>query len=249
VASAPRWGFAFAVQRLFSRQGGGDAALSLSVDASAIGTHPAEIQGGVAYASPGARPDFPLRIAGLPPGFRLGGEWVSVTLQAPGTVWHSGWLASQIFRGSSDGTAWMRFSVDPDVYDRWKNIPVKLSATADLTLYQHARDEEVFQGTFDDNTGYCGSLGGGGTLLCASPFLPLAITLEQGSPPSRAETSLYNSLAPFPTGVGFRPFDEPQHPQYGTWPPNTRLSFDRPVAYVQRRFEAREIRMKDLVIP
>jgi hypothetical protein len=249
VACAPRWGPVFAVQRLFSRQAVGAAALSLSVDTSAIGTHPTAIQGGIAYANPGARPDIPLRVAGLPPGFRLGGEWVSVTLEAPGTVWHSGWLASQLFRGSSDGTAWMRFSVDPDVFDRWKAIPVTLSATADLTLYQHVRDVEVFPGTWisDGDTGYCGSIGG--VLLCASPFLRLAITLEQGSPPSRAETALYKSLAPFPTGVGFRPFDEPLHPQYGTWPPNARLSLDRPVAYIQRHFEAREIRMKDLVIP
>jgi hypothetical protein len=247
VSCAPRWGPAFAVQRLFSRQAVGDAAVSLSVDASAIGTHPAETQAGIAHANLGARPDIPLHVAGLPPGFRLGGEWVSVTVQSPGAVWHSDWLASQIFRGSSDGTAWIRFSVDPDVYDRWKDIPVKLSANADLTLYQHVRDDEVFQGTFDDDTGYCGSLGGGGPLLCASPFLQLSITLEQGSPPSRAETALYKSLAPFPTGVGFRPFDEPLHPQYGTWPPDARLSLDRPVAYIQRRFEAREIRMKDLV--
>ena len=246
AASAPRWGPAFAVQRLFSRQAVGDAAVSLSVDASAIGTHPAEIQGGIAYANLGARPDIPLRVAGLPPGFRLGGEWVSVTLEGPGTVWHSGWVVSQIFRGSSDGTAWIRFSVGPDVYDRWKDTPVKFSATADLTLYQHVRDVGVFQGTFDGDTGYCGSLGGGGPLLCASPFLRLAITLEQ-APLSRAETSLYKSLAPFPTSVGFRPFDEPLHPLYGTWPPSTQLSLDRPVAYIQRHFEAGGIRLKDLV--
>ena len=79
--------------------------------------------------------------------------------------------------------------------------------------------------------------------------LRLAITPEQGLPPSRAETALYKSLAPFPTAVGFRPFDEPLHPQYGIWPRNARLSFDRPVAYIQRHFEARDIRMKDLVIP
>jgi len=249
VASAPRWGPAFAVQRLFSRQAVGDAAVSLSVDASAIGTHPVKTQAGMPAPNPGML-EIPLRVRDVPPGLWLGGEWVSVTLAAPGERRSSKWLPAQFLQGLRDGVGWILVSPDPDFYDRWKGTPVKLSATADLILYQHVRDVEAFQRTWisDGEAGYCGSIGGTGQLLCASPFLQLAITLEQGSPPLHAETSLYKSLAPFPTGVGFRPFDEPQHPQYGgAWPPNARLSFDRPVAYIQRHFEARDIRMKDLV--
>ena len=251
VGCAPRWGPAFAVQRLFSRQAVGDAAVSLSVDASAIGTHPARIEGGPRVPDGDARLNIPLHVAGLPTGLRIGSDWILVTLTAPGAVWHSGWLASQSFRGASEEMVWMKVPVDPDVYDRWKDKKVALSVTADLTLYQHVRDVEVFQWSWasDGKTTYCGAIGGTDSRSCESPFLQLAITLEHGPPQSRAQTSLFKSFAPFPTAVGFRPFDEPPHPQYLTWPNDARLSLDRPVAYIQRRFEARDIRMKEFIIP
>ena len=245
VASAPRWGPAFAVQRLFARQTVSDAAVSLTVDASASGTHPVKFLG---------RPpdydalDIPLRVAGLPPGMRIGADWVSVTMETPGAVWHSGWLASRIFRGTSDGTAWIRFGVDRDFYDRWKDTPVRLSATADLTIYQHVRDVEVCPANPATSPGFggCEPVGDASLVLGTSPFLQLALTLEEGPSQWRQETTLYKSFAPFPTTVDFRPFDLPPHRLYPNRLPNARLSLDRPVAYIQRRVEARGIRLKDL---
>jgi hypothetical protein len=250
VAGAPRWGPAFAVQRLFSRQAVGDAAVSLSVDASAIGTHPAERQASMPAPNPGML-EIPLRVRDLPPGLWLGGEWVSVTLEAPGERWSSKWLPAQFLRGLRDQVGWILVYPDPDFYDRWKNTPVKLSATADLILYQHIRDEEVSPGTWiaDPETGLRGWFNLGGQLACTSPFLQTAITLELGPSQSRQEISSQRSFAPFPTAVSFRPFDEPLRWRYIDPLPKARLSLDRPVAYIQRHFEAREIRMKDLVIP
>ena len=249
VASAPRWGPAFAVQRLFARQTVSAAAISLSIDASAIGTHPAESPGGASFPDNKTRLDIPLRVAGLPPGMRIGADWVSVTMETPGAVWHSGWLASRIFRGTSDGTAWIRFGVDRDFYDRWKDTPVRLSATADLTIYQHVRDVEVCPANPATSPGFggCEPVGDASLVLGTSPFLQLALTLEEGPSQWRQETTLYKSFAPFPTTVDFRPFDLPPHRLYPNRLPNARLSLDRPVAYIQRHLEAREIRLKDLV--
>jgi hypothetical protein len=163
VGCAPRWGTAFAVQRLFSRQAVGDAAVSLSVDASAVGTHPAKFLGWP--PGPGVL-DIPLRVVDLPPGLRLGGDWISVTLETPGAVWRSGWLTSESFRSSSEGMVWMRFSVDRDFYDRWKEVPVKLSATADLTLYRHVRDVPLDGLVSEPDGGLCGHIDRTGQLSC-----------------------------------------------------------------------------------
>ena len=242
VACAPRWSPAFTVQRLFARQTVSDAAASLSVDASAIGTHPVKFLG---WPPDYGALDIPLRVAGLPPGLRVGGDWISVTLETPGGVWRSGWLTAETFRGSSEETIWMRFHMDRNFYDRWKEVPVKLSATADLTLYQHVRDAPLDGLAQEPDGGLCGTIDRG-LLSCTSPFLRYAITLEQGPPESREQISLYKSFAPFPTVVGFRPFDGPLRPQYAQTVPSTLLSFDRPVTHIQRSFEARGIRLKDL---
>ena len=250
VACAPRWGPAFAVQQLFARQSVRDAAVSLAVDASAIGTHPVETQAGMPAPNPGML-EIPLRVRDVPPGLWLGGEWVSVTLEAPGERWNSKWRPAQFMRGLREEVGWILVYPDPDFYGRWKNTPVKLSATADLILYQHIRDEKVSPGTWigDPETGLRGWFNLGGQLTCTSPFLQTAITLELGPSQSRQEISSHKSFAPFPTAVSFRPFDEPLRWQYSNQFPDGRLSFDRPVAYIQRHIEARDIRMKDLVIP
>jgi hypothetical protein len=250
VASAPRWGPAFAVQRLFSKQPVSDTAVSLTVNASAIGTHPAEIQGGMPAPNPGML-EIPLRVRDVPPGLWLGGEWVLVTLEAPGEPWSSKWLPAQFLRGLRDEAGWILVYPDPDFYDRWKGSPVKLSVTADLILYQHVRDVVVSPvgSVADSETGLRGWFNRASQIGRLSPFLQLAITQEKGESPSRQEISLHRSFASFPTAVGFRPFDEPLLWQYTDSLPNARLSFDRPVAYIQRHFEARDIRMKEFVIP
>jgi hypothetical protein len=244
VASTHRWDPAFAVQRLFARQSVSAAAVSLSVNASASGSHPAEMGGD----SPGPRLDIPLRVRGLPPGLWLGGEGVSVTLEAPGAVWRSGRLPADTLQGLRDEVGWIRVPVAPDFYDRWKDTPVKLSASADLVLYQHVRDTPYpDRGLIEfPDTGICGNLERMGWLSCSTPFLQLTVTLEQADP--RDATTLHQSFAPFPTVVGFRPFDEVERLSLLSEPqPAWHLSFDRPVTYIQRRIEAREIRMKDLV--
>jgi len=237
------------VQRLFARQPVSDGAISLSVNASALGSHPAEIQGGPPDLNTGARLDIPLRVRDLPLGLWLGGDWVSVALEAPGAVWRSEWMPVGTLQGLRDEVGWMRVYVDPDFYDRWKNTPVKLSATADLTLYQHVRDTPFpDRGLIEyPETGICGRIDRTSWPSCTTPFLQLTVTLEQAEPAWRDVTPLHQSFAPFPTVVGFRPFDEPLRPHYGNMFHAERLSFDRPVAYIQRRIEAREIRMKDLV--
>jgi hypothetical protein len=245
VGSAPRWGTAFEVQHLFARQTVSDATVSLTIDTSAIGTHPVKFLG---WPTDYGSLDIPLRVAGLPSGRRVGADWISVTLEGRGTVWHSGWLAAESFRGPSEAVIWMRFYLDRNLYDQWKEGPVKLSATADLTLYEHVRDVPLNGLTPEPDGGFCGNLDQM-NLSCTSPFVRYAITLEQGPPESREQISLYKSFAPFPTVVGFRPFDGPVRQQYAQPVPSTLLSFDRPVAHIQRQFEAVGIRLGDLMTP
>lgn len=248
VACAPRWGPAFAVQRLFARQYVSYAAVSLSIDASATGSHPPQVQGEWTDPRRDTRLDIPVRVRNVPPGLFIGADWVSVTVEAPGAVWHSKWLPAGTLQGLRDQTGWMRVHVDPDFYHRWKATPVKLSAVADLTLYQHVHDALREDGLVEyPDTGICGNLDRRHAFSCSSPFLQLTVTLEQGEGPSRQAIPLHKSFAPFPTQVGFRPFGEDW--PYSQFFAGARVSFDLPVAFVQRRVEATQLRMKDLVTP
>jgi hypothetical protein len=244
IAGVQPFGTVFAVQRIFSLQTIPANAVSLSIDASAVAFRPEPSQVGAASLDPYVQLAIPLRVSKLPSGLRLDGDLISVTLGAPGAVWHSHWVRAGFFHPLSGDTIQVDFGVNRKFYERWKDAPIHLSATANLSLSVHVSDVPYWKGCVVAEPGgsWCGDIDGRGQLMCTSPYLGLALTLQQGDPPRRSEFSLYKPFGPFPTGIGFRPFQSLRSPaDYGA----TRLSFDRPVAYIQRRIEASAIHLRD----
>jgi hypothetical protein len=251
AAYAPVWGGAFTIQELFSREAAGQQVARVSFDESRAGAHP--MRYGRSSSDPdGVRLEIPLRLENIPSGARLSANWTSVGVEGPNGAWRSGWLAFQAFHGAH-GEAWFTVYVDPAFYARNQNGPVRLRGVMDLTLYSHAGSVKTLEK---------GEVAVPGTGLCAFTLAGLNQT-SQGpvwqtraacyAPTQKVAVILPDSdddiwigcpaCSPFPTDPGFRPFDSisslTMNPQVAS------LEFYRPVAHIQRSFEARGLHMPE----
>jgi hypothetical protein len=76
------------------------------------------------------------------------------------------------------------------------------------------------------------------------------INLATGSPTGESQLVLPNgSYGPFPTTSEFRPMEITRHWSSPQTPGSVMLVMDRPVAHVERRMEARGIRMREFHKP
>lgn len=262
TAFAPIWGGAFAIQKLFSREAAGDSAVRVSFDDSRAGARPMGYGRGSTDPD-GVRLEIPLRVDNAPPGARMGADWTSVGIEGPNGVWRSGWLAFRAFHNLSQGKAWLTVYVNPEFYERNQDAPVRIYGTVDLTLYRRVRTMTAPERgqVVVPEVGLCRLARAYGSTWvaaagqtnqvrvpqihadCYSPHQKLAIAplgLDD-------ETSVGGPYAPFPTSAGLRPLD-----RTNSWTlsePEATLAFDRPVAFVQRSFDARGLRMRELRLP
>jgi hypothetical protein len=254
----PVWGGAFTIQKIFSRHAVGESAVRLSFDESRAGAHPMNY-GRSSNDPDGARLEIPLRVDNVPDGMLLGADWTSVGVEAPNDAWHSGWLTFRAFHSLSQGKAWLTVYVNPGFYERAQDAPVRLYGALDLALYQRVGTiiapgsgevivPEIGLCTFSPSFGPWGLSEGPGPVkhvyvpetrvVSESPFQKLAIT------PLGLDDELLGGgpYAPFPVSPGFRPFEDAHS---WTTQAHSVLAFDRPVAFVQRTFQVRGVRMRD----
>jgi hypothetical protein len=240
VMTAPRWGGAFAIQRLFSRERIGNTAVRISLDASRAG---ARLSRWTTNGDDpqGVRLEIPIRVDDVPPGTALALDQISVSLESARRTWRSGWLTFTALHDLSHGEAWLTAYVDPPFYSSAPDAPVQLDATMDLTLSRHVRTRTVSFGqalipeigicTFED-----------GQYYCASPFQRVSVKLAPGSPAFPELTTRPEPYAPFPTSAGFRPVD-PCLRMGLSAPGGYSLVTARPVAHLHRSFQIRSLRM------
>jgi hypothetical protein len=247
VGTAPRWGGAFAIQRLFSRERIGDTAVRISFDESRAGTQPTHWTTGPSYPA-GVRLEIPMRVDNVPQGTSVGIGSTSVSLRSARGTWRSGWLNFKALHDMSRGAAWLMVCVDPEFYNASPDVAVQLDGTADLTLSRRVRTMAVEPGqTLVPEIGICTS----SNLQCYSPFQQVSFGLPKGSPVFPEETPQDGPYAPFPTSAGFRPLD----PTSSMIWPNTveDMKFSqvmyRPVAYVQLHFQIPGLRMSRFRLP
>jgi len=250
AAIAPVWGGAFAIQKLFSREAAGPQVARVAFDESRAGAHP--MQYGRSSNDPdGVRLEIPLRVENVPPGARMSANWTSVGVEGPNGVWRSGWLAFQALH-KAHGEAWFTVYVDPEFYARNQDAPVRLWGVMDLTLYRRAGSVKTLEK---------GEVAVPGAGLCT--FAPWLNDTGQGlvrqtraacyAPVQKVAIALPDSdddiwigcpaCAPIPTSTGFRPFESGS-----SWNLNLQVSsleFYRPVAHMQRSFEARGLHMRE----
>jgi hypothetical protein len=252
VMTAPRWGGAFAIQRLSSRERIGDAAVRVSIDQSRAGTQPAHWETRSSDPS-GVRLEIPMRVDDVPQGATVGIDQTSVSLKSARGTWRSGWLTFQTLHDLSQGTAWLTVFVDPDFYNASADAVVELGGTVDLTL-----DRRVRAMVADDTQklvpefGLCEPAVGSTMANCFTPFQQVSVELVAGNPVFREETSLTGPYAPFPTSASVRALDavllgkfSPASATYSTlW-----LVMCRPVAHIERNFQVRGLRMSRFRLP
>jgi hypothetical protein len=248
VVTAPRWGGAFAIQRLFSSERISDAAVRISFDESRAGTRSEFFAGGVGEP-PGVRLEIPVRVDDVPQGMAVGALWTSVSLKSARGTLHSGWLAFHALHDVTGGAAWLTVYVDPDFYKAYAEAAVQLDGTVDLALSRRVRSMPVEEDpTVVPEIGICMP----SAYRCYSPFQRVFIGRAMGSPAFPQETSQDGPYAPFPTTPGFLPL-EPT-PSI-TWPSTVEyygaisLVMHRPVAYVQLHFQVRGLRMSQFRVP
>jgi hypothetical protein len=243
TAYAPFVGAAFAIQALFSRQAIPASTLRISYDASRAGTHPTQ-----SYSSSndpdGVRLEIPLRVGGVPGVDSVGADLTSIDDQAPAGAWRSGWLAFHAFHGLSEGKAWLTAFVAPEFYERNKDAPVRLSGAVEFTLYRRVGTIAVRSVNVIPDVGLCqvwrSYMQNSAELhdaACYSPFSKLAIE-PRGSMDTQP---LGGSYAPFPTSLGFMPFDRSGWSFIDSEP----AALDLPTAHIQRRFEAGGVLLRD----
>jgi hypothetical protein len=242
VTTAPRWGGAFAIQRLVSREPIKDTAVRISFDESRVGRWPRS------SPSPSNEPtrvllEIPMRVDDVPQGAVVGIDRTSMTLRSERGTWSSGWLNSQALHGLSQGTAWLTVFVDPDFYNASAEAAVDLDGTVDLTLSRHVRTITLGVGrTLVPEIGICLSP----VLQCYSPFQQVSFGLALDKPTFPEENRWYVPYAPFPTSAEFQPLDraDPSGLSVDTGGHFiSSLVIARPVAYVQRSFQIRGLKM------
>jgi hypothetical protein len=248
VMAAPRWGGAFAIQRLVSREPIKDTAVRISFDESRVGRWPRS------SPSPSNEPtrvllEIPMRVDDVPQGAVVGIGRTSMTLRSEHGTWSSGRLNFQELHGLSQGTAWLTVFVDPDFYNASAEAAVDLDGTMDLTLSRHVQTITMGVGrTLVPEIGICLSP----VLQCYSPFQQVSFGLALDKPTFPEENRWYVPYAPFPTSAEFQPLDraDPSGLSVDTGehgiPP---LVIARPVAYVQRSFQVRGLRMSQFKLP
>lgn len=247
VMTTPRWGGAFAIQKLFSRERIGDAAVRISFDESRTGTQPARLET-ASNDRAGVWLEIPMRVEDVPPGAAVGTGWTSVSLRSARGTWRSGWLTFHALHDLTVGEAWLTVYVDPDFYTASADAAVELDATANLTLSRHVRTTPVKLGpTPVPEIGICAW----STYRCYSPFQRVSIGRARGSPAIPQETSPVGPYAPFPTSAGFRPLEPISLMSWPTTDEDGTISLviHRPVAYVQRNFQVRGLRMSQFKFP
>jgi hypothetical protein len=250
VMTAPRWGGAFAIQRLFSRERIRDSAVRISFDESRAGTHP--LTYGTDGTDPqGARLEIPVRVDELPPGTAVALDQVSFSLESEHATWRSGWLAFHALHGLSNGEAWLTVWVDPYFYQASLDASVKLDATAGLTLSRPVRTMPVpFERALVPEFGICTfeTVERSSGLSCFSPFQQVSVELMQRI---RALPFAPNGpYAPFPTSAGFGPLDTCLHIGMGAGQnAGYSLAMTRPVAHFEREFHIRGLRMSQFKMP
>ena len=241
----PVGGAAIAIQSLFSRQAIPDSTLRTSYDASRTGAHPTETSRN-SNDPEGVRLEIPLRVEGVPADEPIAVDLTSVAVETPTGAWRSGWLDFQAFHSLSEGKAWLTAFVATEFFERNKDTPVQLSGAVVFTLYRRVGTlaPQRYGVTVSPEAGLCeprGYIQNSAQLrqaTCYSPFSRVAF-----EPQGRTDTlPLGGSYAPFPTSLGFLPFDR------STW--SFRVSYpsdalDLPVAHGQRRFEANGVRLRD----
>ncbi|HUP04182.1 MAG TPA: hypothetical protein VMU19_09340 [Bryobacteraceae bacterium] len=243
VVFAPFWSAAPAIQRWFSREPALGEQVRLQVDESRIGKHPLNRLRG-SFDQEGVRLEIPLS-ADVPPGTFLGGSRTSVRIEAPGRTPRSMLQVSRDFHRASDG-AWLTVYVPPDVYQSIQFTPVRFSATVELVLF---RPLAVLSDYDVNPTTKAANVAGLARCQfariwpnCVSPSDRVAITAESGEEPLIGSAP---PLSPIPMEMGFqglaRTFAASNDPVAAPGP----LSISRPVAYVERSLEARDVRLAD----
>jgi hypothetical protein len=248
VMTAPRWGGAFAIQRLFSRERIGDSAVRISFVESLSDMHPSSWTTN-SSDPPGVRLEIPVRLDDIPRGAMLGTDQISVSLNSARGTWRSGWQTFYALHALSNGTAWLTVYVDPNFYNAYPDAAVEIDAALDLTLSRRVRTISVERGrTVVPEIGICTIeiMPVESRSRCYSPFQRVSFGLAWASPAIPEETSRNGPYAPFPTSAGFRPLDADSlsfgqgYREYG----KLSLVMDRPVAHVQRNFHVRGLRMR-----
>jgi hypothetical protein len=232
IAIAPVGEEAFAIQKIFSREEVPDATARTSYDAQRAGTHP--MQTSRSNDDPdGVHLEIPLRVDGVPPEEPVGADLTSVQIESAAGAWHSGWLAFRAFHGMAQGTAWLTVYVDPDFYKRSKDAPVRLTGALDFTLYRRVGTiaGPYFQVTTIPEAGVCAVLRRNAA-ECYSPFQRLTVDSAPAG----------GSYAPFPTSLGFQPFDCYSWSGSEAAPAAALVV---PAAHMERRFEADGVRLQD----
>jgi len=243
---APAWGGAFAIERLFSREAADGAAVRVSFDQLRAGARPTE-SGRNSNDPDGVRLEIPLRVDGLPPGVRMSVDWTSAVIEGPNGAWRSGWLTFRAFH-MAHGEAWFTAYVEPQFYARNQDVPVRFRGAVDLTLYRRAGTIKPLGpgvtavpgvGLCRLQRSYMQNSVERNDAVCFSPFQRLTIA------PVGPDDPVWpgQSYAPIPTSAGFQPFDQAMSWTYVESAPPAAL--ERPVAHLQRSFEARALRLRD----
>jgi hypothetical protein len=253
VTTAPRWGAAFAIQKLCSRERIRDTAVRVSFDQSRAGTQP--LRWGRSGNDPtGVRLEIPVRVDDVPRGAMVGFDWNSVSIKSARGTWRSGWLAFQALHDLSQGDAWLTVYVDPDFFNASLDAAVELDVTLDLTLSRRLRTMPLESGQgLVPGIGRCEFAGPAGwyTLRCFSPFQQASIQMVPRSSGLPEQTQQHEAYAPFPTSAGFWPVSPvsstswPNTVEYGT----LALVIHRPAAHVQRDFQVRGLIMRQFMHP
>lgn len=253
VMTAPRWGAAFAIQKLFSRERIRDTAVRISFDQSRAGMQP-QSWSRSSNDPTGVRLEIPVRVDDVPRGAMVGLDWTSFSLKSPRGTWRSGWLAFQALHDLSQGAAWLTVYVDPSFYNASPDAPVDLDGTLDLTLSRCLRTMPLRWGMgLVPEIGICyfTSPFGSYQLSCTSPFQQASVQMALRSSGFPEQTSQDVANAPFPTSDGFWPVSPVSS---ASWP-NTvdyttlALMIHRPVAHVQRDFQVRGLVMRQFMHP
>ena len=257
VMTAPRWGGAFAIQRLFSRERIGDSAVRISLDESRASirlsrwtTHGDDPQG--------VRLEIPVRVDDVPPGAAVALDQTSVSLKNTRGIWRSGWLTFQALHDLSQGAAWLTVYVDPSFYQASTDAPVQLDGAMDLTLSRHVRTMSVASDqALVPEIGICkfANTAWPHVTRCFSPFQQVSFELALGKPAFPEETSADGPYAPIPVSPGFQALDGcspglgPLEPSAIVLKGEFAIMMARPVAHIQRTFQIRGLRMSQFRMP
>jgi len=259
VITAPRWGGAFAIQKLYSRERIRDTVVRVSFDPSRAGTQPRS-WGSSSNDPSGVRLEIPVRVDDVPRGAMVGFDWNSISIRSAHGTWRSGWLAFQALHDLSRGAAWLTVYVDPEFYRASPDGAVELDGTLDLTLSRLVRTIPLQSGGgLVPEIGWCYGTGPYRAfatyrsygLTCTSPFQQASIDVVLRSSGFPEQVWQHEAYAPFPTSAGFWPVS----PVSSTSWKNTvgysslALMIHRPVAHVQRHFQVRGLIMRQFMHP